>query len=117
MGFNVDGRMPADLTVGAVGADRWEVEIIGRASHAGVHPEQGISATLVAALALAEVRAAAGSARSASDGREGTSNVGVFGGRDGQSAGDATNVVTDYVHIRGESRSHDAAFVAEIVAA
>ena len=37
---------PADITIGAVGAERWEVEIIGKASHAGVHPEQGISATL-----------------------------------------------------------------------
>ena len=46
MGFNVDGKGPADLTVGAVGAERWEVEIVGRAAHAGVHPEQGISATL-----------------------------------------------------------------------
>ena len=54
MGFNVDGKEPAALTVGAVGAERWEVEIVGRASHAGVHPEQGISATLVASLALAE---------------------------------------------------------------
>ena len=54
MGFNVDGKGPADLTVGAVGAERWEVEIVGRAAHAGVHPEQGISATLVASIALAE---------------------------------------------------------------
>src|SRR5262249_10185009 len=55
LGFNVDGREPAEITIGAVGAERWEVEIEGKASHAGVHPEQGISATLVAALALAEV--------------------------------------------------------------
>jgi tripeptide aminopeptidase len=40
----------------------------------------------------------------------------VSGGA-GKPAGDATNVVTDYVHIRGESRSHDAKFVREITAA
>ncbi len=97
------------------------MEIVGRASHAGVHPEQGISATLVAALALAEASRGGwfGKIRRAGSRErpEGTANVGVFGGRDGRSAGDATNVVTDYVHIRGESRSHDPAFVKEIVAA
>ena len=117
MGFNVDGKEPAALTVGAVGADRWEVEILGRASHAGVHPEQGISATLVASLALAEAAGGGWFGKIRKDAHEGTANVGVFGGRDGRSAGDATNVVTDYVHIRGESRSHDAEFVREIVAA
>jgi tripeptide aminopeptidase len=48
LGFNVDGRSARELTIGAVGAQRWEVEIIGRAAHAGVHPEEGISATAVA---------------------------------------------------------------------
>ena len=32
-------------------------------------------------------------------------------------AGDATNVVTDYVHVRGESRSHDGKFFKEITKA
>ena len=36
MGFNFDGRSAADVVIGAVGADRWEVEIVGKASHAGV---------------------------------------------------------------------------------
>src|SRR5262249_4616723 len=38
-------------------------------------------------------------------------------GRDGRRAGDATNVVTDYAHVRGEARSHDAKFVKQIVKA
>ena len=38
-------------------------------------------------------------------------------GGEGRPAGDATNVVTDYVHVRGESRSHDAKFFKEITAA
>src|SRR5262249_9707431 len=37
--FNVDGSSPAEITLGAVGADRWDVEIRGRAAHAGGHPE------------------------------------------------------------------------------
>src|SRR5262249_47676124 len=53
-GFNVDGSSPRELTVGATGAERWEAEIIGQAAHAGVHPEKGVSATVVASLALAD---------------------------------------------------------------
>ncbi len=117
MGFNVDGRSASEITLGAVGAERWEVEIHGRAAHAGVHPERGVSSTLVAALALAEVRAGGWFGKVRRDGREGTSNVGYFGGRDGRSAGNATNVVTDYALVRGESRSHDARFVKAITAA
>jgi tripeptide aminopeptidase len=44
----------------------------------------------------------------------GTSNPGVFGGKEGKPAGDATNVVTDYVHIKGEARSPEESFAAEI---
>ena len=65
MGFNFDGRSAADITIGAVGADRWEVDIHGKASHAGVVPGTGISATMVAALAHGRsLSRAAGSARS-----------------------------------------------------
>jgi len=117
MAFNVDGRSARELTIGAVGAERWEVEIVGRAAHAGVHSEQGISATLVASLALAEVHKGGWFGKVNKNGREGTSNVGSFGGKDGQSAGEATNVVTNYVHIKGESRSHHAPFVRAITAA
>jgi tripeptide aminopeptidase len=49
--------------------------------------------------------------------KAGTSNVGPFGGKEGRAAGDATNVVTDYVLIHGEGRSHDVKFVKEIVKA
>jgi tripeptide aminopeptidase len=115
--FNVDGRSASEVTVGAVGADRWEVEIVGRAAHAGVHPEQGISATVVASLALAEVFRKGWFGKIRRDGKEGTSNVGPFGDRDGKCAGLATNIVTDYVFIRGESRSHDARFIRAITSA
>jgi len=116
-GFNVDGGAAAALAIGAVGAERWEVAIHGRAAHAGVHPEDGISATVVASLALADVFRNGWFGKVTRDGREGTSNVGSFGGTDGQSAGVATNVVTDYVLIRGEARSHDARFASAITAA
>jgi tripeptide aminopeptidase len=116
-GFNVDGRLPAEITIGAVGAERWEAEIYGQAAHAGAHPERGISATMVAALALAEVHREGWFGRIRHDGHAGASNVGTFGGPDGKSAGLATNVVTDYALIRGEARSHDSRFVRAITAA
>jgi tripeptide aminopeptidase len=114
VGFNVDGERPENITIGAVGADRWEAEIIGRASHAGSAPEQGISATMVAALALRDIHQQGWFGKVAKDSKIGTSNIGSVAGADGASAGQATNVVTDYVLIRGESRSHDPAFCREI---
>lgn len=117
VGFNFDGRSAADVIVGAIGADRWTVDIRGKAAHAGVAPEKGISATMVLSLAMAEVFEDGWFGKVVKDGREGTSNVGWVGTPDGKSAGDATNVVTDFVHVKGESRSHDAKFVREITAA
>jgi tripeptide aminopeptidase len=117
MGFNFDGRSPADVVVGAVGADHWEVEISGRASHAGVAPERGISSTMILSLALAEVRAGGWFGKVVKGERKGTSNVGPVTGGAGRPAGDATNVVTDYVHVQGESRSQDQKFFKEITAA
>src|SRR5438132_638903 len=90
-GFNVDGHSPAEMTIGAVGAERWEVDIVGKAAHAGVHPEHGVSATMVASLALAEIHRGGWFGKIQRDGKEGTSNVGSFGGTEGHSAGMATN--------------------------
>ena len=117
MGFNFDGRSAADVMIGAIGADRWTVDIQGKASHAGVAPEKGISATMVLALAMAEVFAGGWFGKVEKDGKFGTSNIGPVGTLDGKSAGAATNVVTDFVHVKGESRSHDAKFVRQITAA
>jgi tripeptide aminopeptidase len=115
--FNVDGRSSSELTIGAVGAERWEAEIIGRAAHAGAHPERGISATLIASLALSDIHRNGWFGKIKRDGHEGTANIGSFGGQDGQSAGTATNVVTDYALLRGEARSHDIRFVRTITGA
>lgn len=114
IGFNFDSSRPSDVVTGAVGADSWRAEIVGRASHAGVAPERGISATMIAAMALAEVRAGGWFGKVVKGARSGTSNVGTIAGRGGRAAGDATNVVTDYAVVEGESRSHDMDFVTEI---
>jgi tripeptide aminopeptidase len=116
-GFNVDGSKPHEITVGAVGAERWEAEVRGRAAHAGVAPEKGISATVVASLALAEVYRNGWFGKVVRGDQSGTSNVGSIGDRDGRSAGQATNVVTDYALVRGESRSHDPEFFQRITTA
>jgi tripeptide aminopeptidase len=117
MAFNFDGRSAADVILGAIGADRWTVDIHGKASHAGVAPERGISAIMVFSLAMAEVHKGGWFGKVVKDGKEGTSNVGPVGTLDGKCAGQATNVVTDFVHVKGESRSHDAKFVRQITAA
>ncbi|WP_159593323.1 M20/M25/M40 family metallo-hydrolase [Chelativorans xinjiangense] len=114
MCVNVDGQLASDLIIGAVGQENWEVEIKGRASHAGVAPEKGISATLVGAIALTEARQAGWFGKVVKPDGRGTSNVGIFGGKGDKPAGDATNVVTDYVFIKGEARSSEAAFAAKI---
>ena len=108
LGFNVDGGAPADLWIGALGADRWEVDVIGRSAHAGVHPDHGVSATLIASNAVADVAAHGYFGKVRKRGKRGTSNIGTFSG------GEATNQVTDHIFIKGESRSHDPKFKREI---
>jgi tripeptide aminopeptidase len=115
--FNVDGRSPSEVTIGAVGAERWQAEIHGKAAHAGVHPEKGISASLVASLALADVYRQGFFGQVHRNGRAGTSNVGSIGDERGQSAGSATNVVTDYAIVKGEARSHHPRMIRDIVSA
>ena len=117
MAFNYDGGAASNVVIGAVGADRWQVEIFGRASHAGVAPERGISSTMILALALAEVKAKGWFGKVVKGKKQGTSNVGPVTGGEGRPAGDATNVVTDYVDVRGECRSHDRTFFKEITRA
>lgn len=114
MGFNIDGCRAAELTIGAIGADRWTVDIYGKAAHAGVAPDKGISAAMIVALAMQDVFRNGWWGKIVKEGREGTSNIGYIGDAAGRSAGNATNVVTDYVLVKGESRSHDAQFVREI---
>lgn len=78
----------------APGNNHVEALIRGRAAHAGMAPEKGVSAIRVAAEAIVAMRL----------GRlddETTANVGIIHG------GRGFNVVPDEVHVRGEARSHD----------
>jgi tripeptide aminopeptidase len=114
MCFNVDGQLASELITGAVGQVNWEAEVFGKASHAGVAPERGISAILAAALALSEAEREGWFGKVVKKNDHGTSNPGIFGGKGGRAAGDATNVVTDYVFVKGEARSPDEKFAASI---
>lgn len=115
--FNFDGRLASDIIIGAVAQENWTAEIIGKAAHAGVAPEKGISATLVGAIALAEVKRGGWFGKVVKPEGYGTSNVGIFGGKPSKPAGDATNVVTDYAKLVGEARSPEAEFASAITSA
>lgn len=111
MGFNVDGGDPVSLRIGAIGADRWEAYVHGRSSHAGAHPEDGVSATLIASRAIDAVANLGFFGKVEIGGKVGSSNVGIFRG------GETTNQVTDEVYLKGECRSHNPAFLARITKA
>jgi tripeptide aminopeptidase len=76
--------------------DSFTAVIIGKAAHAGIHPEKGINAIKAAGAAIAAMKI----------GRldyETTANIGLISG------GRATNIVPDHVEIKGEARSHNPA--------
>lgn len=70
--------------------------VIGRAAHAGIHPEDGINAIKVVSEAIAKMKFGRID-------KETTSNIGVIKG------GKATNIIPDRVEIKGEARSHNLA--------
>jgi tripeptide aminopeptidase len=93
-GIVFDSDDPGFLFTKGPSANHFEFKIYGLESHAGVAPEQGISAIRIAAEAIAAMKL----------GRideETTANIGVIQG------GEATNIVTNLVTLRGEARSLD----------
>ena len=82
---------------------RWEAELIGRAAHAGIRPEDGRSAVRAAAIAIAAMPHGRIDA-------ETTANVARIEGGVG-----GTNVVPERCRVIGEARSLDAARVDEVV--
>ncbi|GIP58101.1 M20/M25/M40 family metallo-hydrolase [Paenibacillus woosongensis] len=92
-GFAIDSNGEVgSICVGAPTQARIEIEIFGKSAHAGVNPEDGISAIQVAGKAIARMKL----------GRideETTANIGKFEG------GGPTNVVTDYAKLYAEARS------------
>ena len=109
--FNWDGNQPWIATIGATGDYVMHIDVEGVASHAGVHPERGVSAAAIAALAIADLVRDGWHGLIVKGSRTGTSNIGMVHG------GEATNVVMPQLTLRAEARSHDPEFRSEIVAA
>lgn len=68
--------------------------VIGKAAHAGIHPEDGINAIRVASEAITKMKLGRID-------KETTANIGVIKG------GRATNIIPDEVMLKGEARSHN----------
>lgn len=102
--FNWDGGNPTVATIGATGAVNVEITVTGIASHAGAHPENGVSAAVIAGQAIAALQENGWHGDVRKGRRSGTSNIGVVRG------GDATNVVMPSLTLHAEVRSHDPAF-------
>jgi tripeptide aminopeptidase len=93
-GIVFDSDDPGFLFTKGPSADHFEIKIYGLESHAGVAPEQGISAIRIAAEAIMNMKLFR-----IDD--ETTANIGVIRG------GEATNIITNLVTLRGEARSLD----------
>lgn len=94
-GYALDSAGIDLAVVAAPAANRFRAEIYGLAAHAGLHPENGINAIKLAALALA------GLPQGRLD-HESTANIGLISG------GQATNIVPELAWVEGEVRSHSA---------
>lgn len=92
-GFALDsnGEVGA-ICLAAPAQAKLEIEIYGKSAHAGVNPEDGISAIQVAGKAISRMNLGRID-------KETTANIGKFEG------GGATNIVPDYVKLYAEARS------------
>lgn len=94
-GFVLDsGGSPGEIIVKAPGQDRIAVKIKGRPAHAGLQPEAGISAIMVASRAIENMNLLRID-------EETTANIGIVKG------GEATNIVMPELEIIAEARSLD----------
>ncbi|WP_425059305.1 Peptidase T [Sporomusa carbonis] len=94
-GYALDsGGSPGEIINRAPGQNTLAIAVHGKKAHAGVAPEEGINAIVLAGKALAAIK----------DGlidAETTANIGMIQG------GLATNIVPDKVEIRAEARSRN----------
>jgi tripeptide aminopeptidase len=93
-GIALDGGGASEIVYKAPSQKNFEVEVFGKAAHAGIHPEEGINAIQVASVAIACLKIGRIDA-------ETTTNIGVIKG------GKATNIVPEEVEIKCEARSHN----------
>lgn len=86
------GGDPGQIIIQGPAQDKIDVKLIGRPAHAGVAPEEGISAIMVASDAISNMKLLRID-------EETTANIGAIEG------GGATNIVTPEVIVRAEARS------------
>lgn len=86
------GGDPGQIIIQGPAQDKINVKITGKPAHAGVAPEEGISAIMVASEAISKMRLLRID-------EETTANIGTIEG------GGATNIVTPEVMVRAEARS------------
>ena len=104
LGFVYDQAAPiGDVVVGAPFSQEVVARFHGRAAHAGMYPEEGRSAILAAARAVADFRLGRLDDRT-------TANVGLISG------GTARNVVPEWCTVEVDVRSHDAAALGQVIA-
>ncbi len=92
-GYCLDTKDTYALVVKSPESNFFEFKIYGKDAHAGIEPEKGINAILIASKAIANLKL----------GRideETTCNIGLIQG------GKAPNIVPSYVVVTGEARSH-----------
>lgn len=93
-GYALDTGKITETITAAPSHNKIFVKVFGKESHAGTHPEHGISAIEVASQAISKMTL----------GRideETTANIGKING------GTATNIVAAYTEVEGETRSHN----------
>ena len=109
MGFNYDGGRVTNVVVAVIGATRFFIDLHGKAAHTGINPQDGVSCAVAAAKAIADLARAGWHGRIERPEGKGSANIGILQG------GQMTNTVMDTLVVRGEARSHDAAFRQQIV--
>jgi len=93
LGFVLDsGGSPGEIIVEGPAQNKINVKFIGKEAHAGVAPEEGVSAIQIASEAISNMRLLRID-------KETTANVGCISG------GEVTNIVTKEVNIEAEARS------------
>ncbi len=107
--FNFDGGAPDELVTAVIGTERFNIDVEGIPVHAGSRPEQGISATAIAAVAIADLERGGWNGKIINDEGEGSANIGTISG------GTGTNVVMPNLHILAEARSHSPEFRKTII--
>lgn len=107
--FNFDGGPPDQLVTKVIGTERFNIHITGVAAHAGSRPEKGVSAAIIASLALAALEQSGWHGKIDKPEGQGSANIGIING------GTGSNVVMPELHILAEARSHSPEFRQTII--